>query len=103
MLSMTLTCCWEWLLLLIICEDEVSLLVFDIEAFDIDADVASTFEEEEPAANANKLALNPLASTMPPSWLELLMAATLFFDDKAACKCQKGCSAVCIKKKSDRK
>ena len=82
---MTLTCCWEWLLLLIICEDEVSLLVFDIEAFDIDADAASTFEEEEPAANANKLALNPLASTMPPSWLELLMAATLFFDDKAAC------------------
>ena len=73
----THTCCWAWLLLLIICDDEVSLLVFDIEA------EAAAMLADDPA-NANKLALNGLASTMPPSWPPLTMPLILCFDDKAA-------------------
>jgi hypothetical protein len=88
-------------LLLIILDDDISSLVFDIEAdialvFDIEADAALVFDmeaddastlDDDPAANANKLALNPFASTMPVSWLELPMAATLDFDDIAAVAC----------------
>jgi len=84
-------CCW--LLLLIMCEAEVASLDFDatwslLEAAMAEvaeaamaevAEAAETVDADFPV-NANKLALNGLASTMP-----LLVPPTLYFDDKACC------------------
>ena len=90
-------CCW--LLLLIMC-DEVASLAFDatwrllLWAVMAEAEAAEAAEAAvaEDPVNANKLALNGLASTIP---LALPLATnlpptsllpTLYFDDKACCE-----------------
>ena len=90
-------CCW--LLLLIMCDEEVASLAFDatwrllLWAVTAEAEAAEAAVAEDPV-NANKLALNGLASTiplvlspattLPPT--SLLLLPTLYFDDKACCE-----------------
>ena len=86
-------CCW----LLIMCDEEVASLAFDatwrllLWAVTAEAEAAEAAVAEVPV-NANKLALNGLASTIP---LALPLATnlpptsllpTLYFDDKACCE-----------------
>ena len=93
-------CCW--LLLLIMCDEEVASLAFDatwrllLWAVTAEAEAAEAAEAAvaEVPVNANKLALNGLGSTiplalppatnLPPTSLPLL--PTLYFDDKACCE-----------------
>jgi hypothetical protein len=93
-------CCW--LLLLIMCDEEVASLAFDATwrlllwaaTAEVEAAEAAEAVVAEVPVNANKLALNDLASTiplalpsatnLPPTSLPLL--PTLYFDDKACCR-----------------
>ena len=90
-------CCW--LLLLIMCDEEVASLAFDatwrllLWAVTAEAEAAEAAVAEVPV-NANKLALNGLGSTiplaLPPATnlppTSLLLLPTLYFDDKACCE-----------------
>ena len=86
-------CCW----LLIMCDEEVASLAFDatwrllLLAVMAEAEAAEAAVAEDPV-NANKLALNGLASTIP---LALPLATNLpptsllpilYFDDEACCE-----------------
>lgn len=86
-------CCW----LLIMCDEEVASLAFDatwrllLWAVTAEAEAAEAAVAEDPV-NANKLALNGLASTIP---LALPLATNLpptsllpilYFDDEACCE-----------------
>ena len=88
-------CCW----LLIMCDEEVASLAFDatwrllLWAVTAEAEAAEAAEAAvaEVPVNANKLALNGLASTIPLALspattlppTSLLLLPTLYFDDKA--------------------